>query len=314
MSQATTYGVVNYVGDLINVSPLDTPFLSAIGGLSGGGEKTTSVRFPWTTSTVRAGVTNNAALEGADASSSTPRTRSQYDNIVEIHQSVIEVSYSKQAATGQYSGLAVAGSNAVTDELAWQIEQELAAIAIDVEKSFLLGTKQVPTDNTTARKTQGIIGAVTTNLSANGNVNRALTKAIVDNHLKSMFTNGAPLNQATTVFVVSAQKKVDLSNLYATATLNQPTMSRNVGGVAIDTIVTDFGTFGVMVDRYMPDDKILVADLAQCKPVWLEIPGKGLLFVEPLAKTGSAEKFQIYGEVGLKYGPELYHGVIDDLS
>ncbi|WP_446677904.1 SU10 major capsid protein [Streptomyces hydrogenans] len=51
-----------------------------------------------------------------------------------------------------------------------------------------------------------------------------------------------------------------------------------------------------------------------CAPVWLEIPGKGMLFAEPLAKVGASEKWQLYGEVGLEYGPESYHGLITDLK
>jgi len=38
-----------------------------------------------------------------------------------------------------------------------------------------------------------------------------------------------------------------------------------------------------------------------------------VLFEEALAKTGSAEKSQIYGEIGLKYGFEGAHGVLRGL-
>jgi len=34
--QGTTYNLPNYVGELFAVSPEDTPFLSSIGGLTGG--------------------------------------------------------------------------------------------------------------------------------------------------------------------------------------------------------------------------------------------------------------------------------------
>ena len=77
--------------------------------------------------------------------------------------------------------------------------------------------------------------------------------------------------------------------------------------------MTDFGTFGVMVNRWMPAGKIAIVDLSVCKPVFLEIPGKGLLFVEPLGKIGSSTRYQLYGEIGLEYGPETFHARIDDL-
>jgi hypothetical protein len=64
----------------------------------------------------------------------------------------------------------------------------------------------------------------------------------------------------------------------------------------------------------MPARQIAVVDLAVCYPVFTEIPSKGVLFVEPLAKTGATENFQLYGEIGLEYGPEKYHGLIKDLQ
>jgi Family of unknown function (DUF5309) len=254
-------------------------------------------------------------VEGAAAPAGVARSRANVSNVVEIHQSAVEVSYTKQAASGMYAGINVGLSdNPVADELNAQIMAELQSMAVDVEMSFLTGTYQKPANNATPRKTRGLLTAITTNVNANGGVARPISKSIVDTTLQTMFGNGAPLRQDTTVFLVGPGQKVALSNCYATATLNQPTMSRTVAGIALDTIVTDFGTFGIMLDRWMPTGQIAVADLSVCAPVWLEIPGKGLLFQEPLAKTGSSEKWQLYGEVGLEYGPEVYHGLIKDLS
>lgn len=312
----TTYNLPNYTGELYQVSPTDTPLLSAIGGLAGGNtEVANSTEFEWQTVSLRTTAASSTALEGADAPTASEQARSNVTNVVEIHQSQVSVSYTKQAAVGLKSGTNNDLTNPVQDEESFQIQQELMAIAVDIEKSFLSGTYQKPANNSTARQTRGILSAISTNVFANGGTPRAITKAIVDASLSSMFTTGSPLRQDSTVFLVGPGQKVALSNLYSTAVLNQPTMTRNIGGVAIDTIVTDFGTFGVMTDRYMPTGQIGIIDLAELRPVWLNIPGKGAgLFAEPLAKTGASLKTQIYGEVGLKYGPETYHGLIKDLS
>ncbi|MGK4583477.1 SU10 major capsid protein [Kitasatospora sp. HPMI-4] len=312
--QGTTYNLPNYHGELYTVTPTETPLLSAIGGLSGG-KRTKSVEFEWQTVDRRASSANNTALEGAAAPTGTARARANVSNVVEIHQSAVEVSYTRQAATGMYSGINIGlDDNPVDDELTMQIMAELQSMAVDIELSFLTGTYQKPATNATARKTRGLLTAIATNVNANGGTGRPISKAIVDSTLKTMFTNGAPLTQDTTVFLTGPDQKVALSNLYAAAPLNQPTMTRNIGGVAVDTIVTDFGTFGVMLDRWMPAGQIGIVDLSVCAPVWLEIPGKGLLFAEQLAKTGSSEKWQLYGEVGLEYGAESYHGLIKDLT
>lgn len=312
--QGTTYNLPNYHGELYKVTPTETPFLSAIGGLTGG-KRTRSVEFEWQTEDRRSSTANNSALEGAAAPTGVARSRSNISNVVEIHQSAVEVSYTRQAATGMYAGINIGmDDNPVGDELDHQIRVELESMAVDVEMSFLSGTYQKPANNSTARKTRGLLTAITTNVNANGGTGRALSKAIVDATLQTMFGNGARMPQDQTVFLLGPGQKVALSNLYGTGSLNQPTMTRNVGGVAVDTLVTDFGTFGVMLDRWMPTGQIAVVDLSVCAPVWLEIPGKGLLFAEQLAKTGSSEKWQLYGEIGLEYGAETYHGLIKDLT
>ncbi|GAA1306014.1 SU10 major capsid protein [Saccharothrix xinjiangensis] len=76
------------------------------------------------------------------------------------------------------------------------------------------------------------------------------------------------------------------------------------------TIETDFGRLSIMLNRRMPPDTLQVVSLDQCAPVMLEKPGQGLLFSEPLAKTGSSDRAQIYGEISLEYGPEVAHGKI----
>lgn len=314
--QGTTFNLPNYHGELYAVTPTETPFLSAIGGLlNGAAEVTHAIDFEWQTIDRRSSSANNAALEGANAPTAAERSRSQIKNCVEIHHSSIEVSYSKLAATSNYSGVNVGSQpdDQTLNEVALQAMAELEAMAVDIEQSFLTGTYARPANNSTVRTTQGIFGAAAT-VSANGGTGRALTKALVDNHLKAMFDAGAKLNQQTTVLMVGAAQKINLSNVYGTATLNAVQRDRTIGGVAIDTLVTDFGTFGVMTDRWTPTGKIGVVDLGVCRPVWLEIPEKGLLFTEELPKAGASRKFQLYGEVGLKYGPTNAHGVLADLN
>jgi hypothetical protein len=45
-------------------------------------------------------------------------------------------------------------------------------------------------------------------------------------------------------------------------------------------------------------------------PVYQPVPGKGNFFLEPLAKVGASEKYQIYGELGLDHGQEYLSGKI----
>lgn len=142
----------------------------------------------------------------------------------------------------------------------------------------------------------------------------------VNAFVQGIFDNGGLTQGATrTLFVPSIQKTL-LTKAFATAygsNVNGSigmTTGHTVGGVAVDRIVTDFGELNLVVERALPKDCVVAASVEQIDPVFLYTPGRGVLFEEQLAKTGSADNTQIYGEVGLKYGNERAHGVLRGLA
>jgi hypothetical protein len=171
----TTFTLPNYHGELFAVSPSDTPLLSAIGGLTGG-QQTDSTTFEWQTYDLR-NPAQPAVLEGANAPAAQERTRDSVENVVQIHHEKVEVSYTKQAAVGQYATPTSApfqsragASNPVSDELDWQTMQALVQIASDVNFSFYHGKFNKPTSNSAARKTRGLLQAIATNVVNKGTV------------------------------------------------------------------------------------------------------------------------------------------------
>jgi len=385
--QATTFNAPNYTGELFQVSPEDTPLLSAIGGLTGG-EETSSTTIEWQTEDLRDAEENRSRLEGANAQTADERARANVTNVVEIHQETVEVSYTKQAAVGNRSGANIDGFNPVTNELDHQIELALKAKARDIELSFIRGLKQVPGNNTTARKTGGLIQAITSNIIENAttllvdasastdtitkthaltngdrvqftdvgvatavNTNtvyyvvnvsgtttfkvsltsggaavtigtatvslRVLgttgpTKETYDGLFQTVFDNGGLSEGETRTIMVGSRQKMSLSTAYAKAFGQYQEQSRNVGGINLRTVETDFGTFNVMLDRWMPADAFAVVSLEQLAPVFLRTEN-GHMYTEPLAKIGASTREQLYGEVGLKWGNEKAHGIIRGL-
>lgn len=141
----------------------------------------------------------------------------------------------------------------------------------------------------------------------------ALTEAKVLDHLQTVWELGGIREQEGATLVANAWIKRMLTKIFVTDK-GYAEVTRNVGGVSVQTIETDFGRLNIMLHPRMPKHKLLVASLEQCAPVFLNIPGKGFLFVEPLAKVGASERAQLYGEVGLKYGNPNAHGVIENLA
>lgn len=166
----TTFNLPNYVGELFALTPAETPLLSSIGGLSGG-KQATSTEFEWQTYDLR-DPGNRQRLEGADAPTSEERVRANARNVVEIHQEAVSVSYTKAAAIRQRTspsqapfsaGNALGSEDPVIDEVSWQINQRVKEVAKDINWGFWNGEYNLPTDNTTARKTRGLLQAISTN-------------------------------------------------------------------------------------------------------------------------------------------------------
>lgn len=305
----TSYNLPNYTGVLHSLTPADTPFFSAIGGLTGG-RQTTSTEFEWQTYDLEAAA-QNVALEGADAPSLTGRVRANVTNVAQIHHEAVGVSYTKLAAVGQKAGSNNDLANPVRNELDWQVEQALKQMVRDIEFSFIQGTYQKPVDNTTARQTRGILAAITTNAVAAASA--ALTEDMVLDLMQSVWDNGGIQESETATLITGSFQKRALTKIFVTDK-NYQESTRNVGGVNVQTIETDFGKVNIMLDRHMPAASLAVVSLEQCAPVYLETPGKGHFFAEPLAKTGATDRVQLYGEVGLEYGNEKAHGKITGLA
>jgi hypothetical protein len=384
----TTYNLPNYTGLLFGLTPADTPFFSAAGGLNGGGQ-TTDVEFEWGTYDLRS-AGQNVALEGQAAPTPQERVRGTGSNVLEIHQEAVAVSYTKQAATARLGGLASQGTgNSVSNELDWQTRVMLTQMVRDVNWSFINGTYQKPVDNTTARKTRGLLAAITSNVISNAAAGQtgtaaaatdlitlashglsngdtihfsslgaagglslvpayfvvnsstntfsvsltkggtavditvdgtvtwakgaALTKSNIDSVMQLAYDNGGLTGGAATLLTGSAQK-LAITSAYTAAGYVLKSLDNNLGGVNVTQIDTDFGRLSIMLDRAMPQDTIAVVSMDQCQPVFLEVPGKGHFFEEPLGKTGASDTNQLYGEVGLAYGNQLTHAKITGLK
>ena len=302
---------LNYLGELFLVGQFKTPFLNMAGGLDGArSKKTTSfihpIAQPWTLSAA----SQPAVTEAESRTGQTPTTitRGQDTNTVQIFQAAVESTYAKQSTMGEIAGLSAIGNQPVQDELEFQKMAQLKQIAIDADYSMLNGTYQAGANATTAAKMRGIITACATNTVAAGSA--TLTKAIFDSLLLEMADNGAQFENM--VLYVNGFQKQLISNIYGYAPED-----RNVGGVNIKQIETDFAMIGVVYAPSVPAASLLIADMNFVFPTFCPVPGKpggGLLFFEDVAQTGASNGGQLYGQIGLDYGPEEYHGTITGLA
>ena len=323
---ADSYDLPNYVDELFMLMPQQTPLLNAIGG-ENGGRSVQARDFTWQVIDGEAASATAQRVENATVTGDLVQ-RQPVSNVVEIHQEAVEFGYTAQSIENQVGPLApevtygtVLGDNPVSDPMQLQINLKIGKIKRDLETTFINGTYN-NAGTGTARRTRGLLQAIDTHAinytSGAGGKGTAYTtlRSVIDDLLVDM---ASPTNEAETspfimpVFLVNPRTRVKISSEYTNSGALAP-RDRTIGGVAIDTIVTDFGTFGLMSDRYIAATEMMVLDLSVIRPAFLPIKNHGHFFVEPLGKTGATDAVQIYGEIGLEYGPETYHGKVTAIT
>lgn len=309
--QGTVWNLPNYSGELFTADMINTPFLAMIGGLNGG-MQTLNFEFPTSSEYDFPAAAQPAISETASliAPTATEAIRAQVSNVAQIFQQAVSLSYEKLSNGGRLSGINTQGSaNSVSDELDFQINYNLQIIARNIEYTILNGVYAVATSAAVANKSRGMLEVCgLTGGSAIAAAGATLDKDIYEDLLQEMFENGAKMTN-----IVSWQngyQKRQLSNTYGYAPDD-----RNVGGINIKQIETDFGMVGVApAHRFMPTDSVLLAEMDVIEPVFQPVPAKGNFFYEELSKTGASENGQIYGKFGLNHGPAFMHGKLTGLA
>lgn len=307
----TTSGTYpNFSGMLFNKGNTATPFSTLIGGRA---YETNHMKFAvgqfYTTATgTQPEISEQDSLTAPEA---TAISRSQESNTTQIFQKTFGVSYLKQSDMGTLSGINVANQVAnPIDEVAFQSTACMQAIAQDIEYSFINGTYAEATSDTVAAKTRGIVEAITTNvIDADG---KELGYWLLLEAIKSVYdSNGDSYNLVALLSgtqMLQVQKDAIENNCKVIAN------GETINGIAITQILTNYGTLKLALGKYKSDDTAILFNPTVCAPVYQPVPGKGNFFLEKLSQSGAGDKYQVYGQVGLDYGPEFYHAKITGLS
>ena len=313
----TTTATSNYRGELYLIGANQTPFLNMAGGLNDG-KRSASFSFPMAQTYALNDATQNVQTETASIAAGTPETytRSEKTNTAQIMKYDAAVSFKKQSQYGLMSGINTNDGNPVNDELLFQKSAGLRQMAKDLEFSFLQGTYVDGAAVGTAAQTRGIIEGTTSNNITAGSVD--LSKALIDELLRTMAASGAIFENC--VIFVNAFQKQAITNIYGYA----PT-DRNIGGVDVRQLETDFANISIVYAPQMPAGNVQIAEMSAVNPVFVPVMFNGEEFVTdmsagsdvlwvPTAVTTAAKGGFYYTQVGLDYGPQEYHGKITGLT
>ena len=308
---ATSFGVLNYSGMLFNKGNVRTPLSSIIGSKA---KTTNHVEFVTGQEYTSGGdgeqpaISETASLTAPDAS---VVTREQKTNVTQIFHESVGISYGKQSNMGTLNGINIENQQAnPMNELDFQVAAKIQKVNRDIEFTFINGVFNKATKDSEANKTRGLVPAITSNVTAMGK--KPLGLWDIADMVKKIYGANAPTDglclwcDAVTLFQINADAVQNGLTVVPAA--------REVNGIALSSVITPIGVVYLYLGEYLPAGTALLLNLDVIAPVHQPVPGKGNFFLEPLAKTGAGEKYQLFGQIGLDHGPEWYHGKFTGIS
>lgn len=312
-----TQNLFSLLGELFQVGKRPNTFLRLLGGLQGQVIETTATVFPTGVYYALRPPSQPANLEGANAPAPQNRTITQSTNVIQLFQEAATITYlalgdKTMAGTVPLPQGPANGPVINPRDMSWQIKTALDTVAQDANYSFLNGILASPADpSTVALKTRGLLPGLVTNVSdhsADANVTPAMYRAYINGLLAMMIQSNAYLIDETFTLLAGVVEYANICAAYEQVGTQYLQAEQEVFGVKVRKIVTRFGTLLLALDPDIPAQTVVIADMGVCGVVGMPVPGKGILFAEPLARTGSSEPWQIYGQLGFDGAFEALHG------
>jgi hypothetical protein len=293
---------------IYNISPTETPFMSSVGKT-----KATAVFHEWQTDSLAAATTNNAAVEGADASDATLSPTVRLGNYTQILQKTIKVS-------GTLDTVNKAGRKS---EKAYQLAKASAELKRDLETILLSNQgRSAGTSNSAARKMGSLLSWIKTNSSVGSSgvdpatigvstrtdgTQRTFTEQLLKDVVAEVYDSGG--NPKVLMVGTAGKQKVSSFAGIAAQRFMAPANTPTTIIGAADVYMSDFGSMSVVPNRFMRVRDALVLD-----PEYAALAYLRPFQTNELAKAGDSDKTQILVEVTLEVKNEAAHGIVADLN
>jgi hypothetical protein len=304
----TSIGVREDLSNVIyDISPTDTPIMSSIGKT-----KATNTLHEWQTDSLAAATTNNALIEGDDATAASLSPTVRLTNFTQIVGKTVQIS-------GTLEAVDKAGRKS---EKAYQLSKAASEIKRDIET--ILTANQAKTNGTAtsgARKMGSLLSWITSNVSKGSagtnptgdgsdirsdTTTRTFLESMLQTVAQEIFSDGG----TPKLLVVPPGLKATTSGFTGIAA------QRHVTGAEPTTIVaaagaylSDFGLISIVPDRFMRSTDALVLD-----PEYAALAYLRPFQTNDLAKTGDSERTQLLCELTLEMRQEKAHGGIFDIK
>ena len=309
----STYDAIGNREDLsdiiYDISPTQTPFISGISRNSA-----TATSHEWQTDSLATAVSNNAVIEGEDATTTAAIASVRLGNYTQISDKVPRVTRTQRQIDSAGRG----------DELDYQIMKSAKELKRDMESTLLANKAKAVGSESVARECAGVESWIADNVDLGvGGVaptgdgtdaltpgtNRAFAESQLQGVLASIWDEGG---EPDTIMVGSVVKQAmsGLVNGGAAGTA-QRVVDGNAKTVtsAIDIYVSDFGSLAVVPNRFQVQTSMLVLQMDMwCMSTLAEFQET------PLAKTGDSDRVQLLSEYTLEAKNAKSSGIIAALT
>lgn len=301
---------------IYNISPVDTPFISAIN--ANGRGKASAVYTEWQTDTLVAANPNNATVQGDDLANDLRPPTTRLGNYTQIFVGVVGTSTTQQAVK----------SAGRANEHSYQLAKRGKEIKRDMEARFTGNYFAVPPTATVAGQAAGALAFMRTNVSrGTGGANPTLSGTTMG------YPNAAATNGTTRPYTELLLKTVNAAVYQSggnpTMVLMSPLLKMAAGGFTgiaqqrrdtgdklakiiggADVYVSDFGELAFVPDRNIGTTRdALVLDTDMWQIMELDPMQR-----RKLATTGLADRDAMYTEVTLRCSNDAASGVIADIT
>lgn len=300
----STNNAENVTEIVMNIDPVDTPLLTLA-------KKTTAeaTYTQWPIESLSAVDTNNANIEGDDATidaSTTPTLVGNYTQLMDKTASVTTT----QEAIKRYG---------VKNEMAKQMAKKAKELKRDMETTMFLNQARVVGAAGTAQKMRSLPSWLTSNVSrgatgANGSATtaatdgtqRAFTEALLKGLIVTTITNADELPGV--LFAGPANRANVSSQLSGNSTRFYEVKSGELNA-SISVYRSDYGPLKIVMDRFQRE-----RDMFLINPDYVAIRTLEPMQTQDLATTGLTKKKQIWTNWTLEVGNEKAHAVLADLN
>jgi hypothetical protein len=297
------------LSDIIyDISPTDTPFVSAIGR-----GKAQATYTEWQTDALVAANHDNKTIQGDDLANESRPATTRVGTHTQIFKKVIGTSTTAQAI--RQAGRA--------NEHSHQVAKAGKELKRDMEKRFCGNYASVAATASVAGETAGALAWLTTNASRGGSganggfsagivaaatngTQRASTEALLKASISAAWTAGGE----PTLAIMSLTQKQTAAGFAGLAQSRRETGDKKLKIIAgADVYVSDVGEIRLVPDRFCSTRDNLIVD-----PELWEIATLDPMQRRALAVTGLADRTALYTEVALKCLNEAGNAVTADLT